>query len=80
MKLLQAISAYVHQVSLVNILYLRNDNLQYNFLQGINCESPVRDQGEFEAYLGRLLLNEEAIIKRLKEKVDENLSNRFFKY
>ncbi len=76
MKLLLAISAYVDQVSKVTILYLFNDFLKISFLQGINCESPVGDQVYFNAYLGRSLINEEAILERLK---DENLSNKCFK-
>jgi hypothetical protein len=77
MKLLLGISAYVHQVPKVTIFYRLNDFSKINFLQGINCESPVVDQVYFNTYLGRSLINEEAILKRLK---DENLSKRFFKF
>jgi hypothetical protein len=44
---------------------------------GPNCEFPENDTVTFESYLGRSLINEEAIMKQLREKIDENLSNRF---
>jgi hypothetical protein len=51
-----------------------------DYFPGINCETVANDAITFESILGRSLINEQAIIKRLREKFDQNLLNRFLFY